>query len=101
AETRARDAEKKLQTTGSHAEELGAELAGVRAQLEETTGIGEELRRRLNELEDAHQKGEDRLLRAYQRIKGDERLKEKTRKALSIALQLLEDTTSEEEERRT
>jgi DNA repair exonuclease SbcCD ATPase subunit len=80
AEQRARDAEKKLQSTGSHAEELGAELAGVRAQLE---------------------KGEDRLLRAYQRIKGDERLKEKTRKALSIALQLLEDTSSEEEERRT
>jgi DNA-binding response OmpR family regulator len=100
-EQRARDAEKKLQSTGSHAEELGAELAGVRAQLEEATTTGEELRRRLKEIEDLHGKGEERLLRAYQRIKGDERLKEKTRKALSIALQLLEDTSGEEEERRT
>ncbi len=34
---------------------------------------------------------EDRVLRAYQKIKSDEKLREKTRKALAMVLQVLED----------
>jgi hypothetical protein len=34
---------------------------------------------------------EDRVLRAYQKIKSDERIREKTRKALAMVLQILEE----------
>ena len=44
------------------------------------------------ELEESNSKNEDRVVKAYQKIKGDEKLREKTRKAISVALQLLDDS---------
>jgi CheY-like chemotaxis protein len=46
---------------------------------------------RLQELEAANAKNEERVVKAYQKIKGDEKLREKARKALTIALQLLDE----------
>ena len=53
-----------------------------------------QLRSRATELEDANAKNEERVVKAYQKIKGDEKLREKTRKAISVALQLLDDNAS-------
>ena len=85
------------------------ELAGLRAQLEnlraeiaDTRSAAEgakaesdrklaEARKRINELEAQNAKHEERVVKAYQKIKADEKIREKTRKAVAIALQLLED----------
>lgn len=50
------------------------------------------LRARIAELEDSNAKNEDRVVKAYQKIKGDEKLREKTRKAIAVAMQLLDDS---------
>ncbi len=49
------------------------------------------LRRRITELEESAQKHEDRLAKFYAKIKEDEKIREKTRKALAIALQLVDE----------
>jgi CheY-like chemotaxis protein len=81
------------------------ELEGLRAELEtlrtdaaaltgETDLLSEERDDLKKQLEEAHAtaaQNEDRAVKAYQKIKNDEKLREKTRKALQIALQLLED----------
>ncbi|HEY6097927.1 MAG TPA: response regulator, partial [Anaeromyxobacter sp.] len=76
-------------------EELEGELATARGEVEGARAEAEkrtaDLRRRVQELETTSAKHEERVLKAYQKIKGDERLREKTRKALAIALQLLDE----------
>ena len=57
----------------------------------------EELRKQLAEAKAAAQQNEERAIKAYQKIKSDEKLREKTRKALQIALALLEDGAVESE----
>jgi hypothetical protein len=56
------------------------------------------------ELEAANAKNEERVVKAYQKIKADEKIRDKVRKALSIATQLLEEglpaETPAEKERR-
>jgi CheY-like chemotaxis protein len=114
AHTREADLTREIEQLHARVDELSAEMAGVRAQFEEAQGANEELRRdmerqreeddaiqddlrrHVGELEEAQTRNEERVVKAYQRIKGDERVKEKTRKALSIALQLLEDQSSSE-----
>ena len=51
----------------------------------------DELRRQLEEAQGAAARNEERAVKAYQRVKGDEKLREKTKKALQIALQLLDE----------
>jgi CheY-like chemotaxis protein len=65
-----------------------AETAAARDEIETRTGA---LQKRVQELETANTKNEERVVKAYQKIKGDEKLREKTRKALTIALQLLDE----------
>jgi hypothetical protein len=50
-----------------------------------------EARKRIGELEAQNGKHEERVVKAYQKIKTDEKVREKARKALAIALQLLDD----------
>lgn len=64
------------------------EAEGARGEIDKRSG---DLRRRIQELEAASAKNEERVVKAYQKIKGDEKLREKTRKALTIALQLLDE----------
>jgi CheY-like chemotaxis protein len=64
------------------------EAEGARGEVEKRTA---ELRKRIQELEAATAKNEERVLRAYQKIKGDEKVRDKVRKALAIAAQLLDE----------
>jgi CheY-like chemotaxis protein len=77
------------------AEELRTELLvargeaeGAHAEVEKRT---EDLRRRLADAEAASAKNEERVVKAYQKIKADEKVRDKVRKAIAIAAQLLEE----------
>ena len=91
-----------LEEARGRAEQLDAELAqaradaeGVRAELEaaraQATQEADASRQRIAELEEAVGRNEDRVSRLYARIKSDEKLREKTKKAIAIASQLLEE----------
>ncbi|HET6438836.1 MAG TPA: response regulator [Anaeromyxobacter sp.] len=105
-ELRARlaEAERRLEEAGDPAriEELERELESTRTELlvarnevegarGEVAARGEELEKRISELEAQSAKHEERVLKAYQKIKGDEKVKDKVRKAIAIAAQLLEE----------
>jgi CheY-like chemotaxis protein len=64
------------------------EVEGARGEMDARAA---ELRQRVTELEALSAKHEDRVLRAYQKIKGDEKVKDRVRKAIAIAAQLLEE----------
>jgi DNA-binding response OmpR family regulator/predicted nucleic acid-binding Zn-ribbon protein len=64
------------------------EAGALRGEADRRTS---DLRRRVLELESQTARHEERVVKAYQKIKSDEKLKEKTRKALAIALQLLDE----------
>jgi len=72
-----------------------ADLEAARASLEGTREDAErrvaDAQKRLQELEAVNAKHEERIVKAYQKIKSDEKIREKTRKALAIALQLLDE----------
>jgi hypothetical protein len=81
---------------------VGAQLDALRAELDavhaahdsaraELERRGAEAERRVTELEAVNAKHEERVVKAYQKIKSDEKIREKTRKALAIALQLLDE----------
>lgn len=76
-------------------EELKTELIVARGEVEgarsEVEKRGVELRKRIADLEAANAKNEERVVKAYLKIKGDEKVRDKARKALAIALQLLEE----------
>jgi CheY-like chemotaxis protein len=81
----------------SELERVQSELTTVRETADSQQKQSEEeisqQRARIAELEQANTKNEDRVVKAYQKIKGDEKLREKTRKAISVALQLLDENT--------
>jgi CheY-like chemotaxis protein len=79
---------------------LQGELEKLREKVAALTGekdlLREErdnLQKQLGQAQAAAKQNEDRAVKAYQKLKGDEKLKEKTRKALQIALALLDDVT--------
>ncbi|HEX8433837.1 response regulator [Archangium sp.] len=77
-----------LDSSRAELDSARAELDSARAQASQES---EELRKRIGELEDAVARNEERVARLYTRIKADEKLREKTKKALAIATQLLEE----------
>ena len=87
-----------METQRHELEGLRSELDTLRTDAAALTGekdlLSEERVELKKQLEEAHATAtlnEDRAVKAYQKIKSDEKLREKTRKALQIALQLLED----------
>jgi len=78
------------------------EADGARGEVDKRTA---ELRKRLTDVEAQSAKNEERVVKAYQKIKADEKVREKVRKALTIAMQLLDDglpaEPSAEKDRRT
>ena len=74
---------------------LRSEADGHRASGEafraEAEGRATGLSLRIQELEGQSAHAEERVLRAYQKIKSDEKIREKTRKALAMVLQILEE----------
>ena len=84
--------------------QLEKELESAREQLSAVSGEKDllaeerdELKRQLEESQASAGQNEDRAVKAYARIKNGEKLREKARKALEIAMQLLE-TASEHED---
>lgn len=77
------------------------EADGARGEVEKRTA---EIRKRLSEVEAQSSKNEERVVKAYQKIKADEKVREKVRKALAIAQQLLDEglpaESASEKERR-
>lgn len=107
SQTAGRLAEVELELAGERdrAAQLQRDLDTARQQLHEVRleadTEGDRLRARIAELEGQAARNEDRVIKAYQKIKGDEKVKEKTKKALAIALQLLEEHPVEDDEVRT
>ncbi len=105
-------ASKELAAAQGEAARLSEELGQAHAEIEKvstdvTALTGEkdllnedreDLRRQLDQARAAAAQNEERAVKAYGKIKSDEKLREKTRKALQIALQLLDETQSQEEQ---
>jgi CheY-like chemotaxis protein len=87
--------ESEVSGTRSQLDAAQAELDAARAALDGTRADAErrsaDLQKRVQELEAVNAKHEERVVKAYQKIKSDEKIREKTRKALAIALQLLDE----------
>ncbi|MBS2027713.1 MAG: response regulator [Deltaproteobacteria bacterium] len=96
AQTEVETIKLELDSVKSELESLKSEHGSLKAEHEGKVSALEEettrLRSRATELEESNAKNEDRVVKAYQKIKGDEKLREKTRKAISVALQLLDDS---------
>jgi CheY-like chemotaxis protein len=69
------------------------EAEGARGEVEKRTA---ELKKRITELEATNAKNEERVVKAYQKIKADEKVRDKVRKALAIAAQLVDDGLPQE-----
>jgi CheY-like chemotaxis protein len=99
------DADRRLSENASAADridELERELESARTEIIVAQGEAEgargevdarasELAKRVAELEAQSAKNEERVFKAYQKIKGDEKVKDKVRKAIAIAAQLLDE----------
>jgi outer membrane murein-binding lipoprotein Lpp len=81
----------KLAELEKRVEELESEHSALTGEKELLAEEREELRQKLAEAQEEATRNEERAVKAYQKIKSDERLREKTRKALQVALQLLEE----------
>jgi chromosome segregation ATPase len=84
----------KLKEELEHSREEIAALNGEKDLLRDEQ---EELRKQLAEAQGLAKQNEQRAVKAYQKLKNDEKLREKTRKALQIALALLDDVTIDSE----
>jgi CheY-like chemotaxis protein len=76
------------------------ESAQLRAEIEKVRAEMEAVRSEAAEAMASSGQNEERAVKAYQKIKSDEKLREKTRKALEIALALLQDNAVEPAEDR-
>jgi len=74
------------------------QLESMRAERDQLVHERDSLHSRLEELEVSSGQNEDRAVKAYARLKNDEKLREKARKALSLALQLLQDDRPDDDE---
>ena len=85
---RLEELERELESTRTELLVAHNEVEGARGEVDARTG---EIQKRMAELEAQSAKNEERVLKAYQKIKGDEKVKDKVRKAIAIAAQLLEE----------
>lgn len=89
------DAQEKIEALEREVDELKTELVVARGEVEGARGEVEkrsaELKKRVQELEAQASKNEERVVKAYLKIKNDEKVREKTRKALTVAAQLLDE----------
>lgn len=85
---RVEEAERELESTRTELLVARGEVEGARSEIDARTA---ELQKRIADLEAQSTKNEERVFKAYQKIKGDEKVKDKVRKAIAIAAQLLEE----------
>jgi DNA-binding response OmpR family regulator/predicted nucleic acid-binding Zn-ribbon protein len=84
--------------------ELESELESATSEKETLSNERDDLKRQLEEAQASAGQNENRAVKAYARIKNEEKLREKARKALEIALQLLgtgSDNEDDEEAKKT
>jgi CheY-like chemotaxis protein len=97
-----REAQGEAAGLGSQIEALQSAMNAAHREAQQTqarlSNEADSLRTRLQELEQRASKQEDRLTKLFQRLKGQDKVREKTKKALSIALQLLEEQGASEED---
>nr|AAC98490.1 response regulator homolog [Myxococcus xanthus DZF1] len=95
---RAGQLEADVQAAQHEAEDLRVQVGQAQVELSEqssrASAEADELRGRIAELEAATARNEERVTRLYARIKSEEKLREKTKKALVIAQQLLDEPAS-------
>jgi len=103
--TAAREEAKRSSGSSSKVADLEKELEEIRTEAQALTGEKDllseerdELKRQLEEALVSAAQNEDRAVKAYAKIKNEEKLREKARKALQIALQLLEENAEEDDE---
>jgi DNA-binding response OmpR family regulator/predicted nucleic acid-binding Zn-ribbon protein len=92
---------KRAETAEQKTQELEAKIGSLNEELEQARAAAQDLEEKVNALlpleeqvqtlEAENARNEERVLKAYQKLKGDEKLREKTRKALSVALDLLDE----------
>jgi DNA-binding response OmpR family regulator len=78
--------------------ELEKELQSASSEKDLLAEERDELKKQLEEAQSSAGQNEDRAVKAYARIKNEEKLREKARKALEIALQLLGASDNEDDE---
>jgi DNA-binding response OmpR family regulator/predicted nucleic acid-binding Zn-ribbon protein len=97
--------EEELQASREEADGLRGESEGLRGQFEQAqaelseqaaraTDEADGLRARIAELEEAAVRNDERVTKLYARIKHEEKLRERTKKALAVAQQLLEESSA-------
>jgi len=79
------------------AKKLEREVSALTAERDQLAEEREELKRQLEEAQASAGQNEDRAVKAYAKMKSEEKLREKARKALSIALQLLEESSPDDD----
>ena len=77
---------------------LEKELESVRSEKDLLGEERDELKRQLEETLHTSGQNEDRAVKAYAKMKSEEKLREKARKALQIALQLLEESGRDDDD---
>ena len=80
--------ERELESTRTELLVARSEMEGARGEVDARNA---DLHKRVEELEAQSAKNEERVFKAYQKIKGDEKVRDKVRKAIAIAAQLLEE----------
>jgi len=78
--------------------EQAVRVPQLEEDLEEMLGKSKDLEDEISALRDQVSQGEERVVTAYQKIKSDEKIKEKARKAVEIAFTLLADQVSSSED---
>ena len=98
-------AAKKLERDKGGSDDLKTRVKQLEKQLEQARGEKDllaeerdELKKQLEEAQASAGQNEDRAVKAYAKIKNEEKLREKARKALEIALQLLETAAEHEDD---
>jgi DNA-binding response OmpR family regulator/predicted nucleic acid-binding Zn-ribbon protein len=79
-------------------ESARGEVAALTAERDQLAEERDSLHRQLEEAQVSAGQNEDRAVKAYGRLKSDEKLREKARKALALALQLLQDSRPDEDD---
>jgi predicted nucleic acid-binding Zn-ribbon protein len=77
---------------------LQKELEALTAERDQLVQERDSLHSQLERLHVSAGQNEDRAVKAYARLKNDEKLREKARKALSVALQLLQDDRPDDDD---
>lgn len=80
-----------LEAAQREAEELRAQAERAYGDLQAAQAESEALRSQLVELQSSVQRNDERVAKLYARIRADEKLRDRTKKALAIAQQLLEE----------